>query len=184
MPASSQLVSLDHAKDWAKRLVKHGCLPTLAKAQAAVALMLGHADWHGLTQHYQKSSVPLSDLEETAAIAQAPLRPMDEAMDVLCADVNRLYPGLNATRVVEMARDVDLFDTLPHLFADEVKAHDWNGYGVTDAVKEALAAHVHAIKAPPGHILLRVEVAEPGPLALVLVPSNTFGRALHEPVKA
>lgn len=172
MPASSQLVSLEHAKDWAKRLHKHGCLPSLAKAQAAVALMLGHADWHGLTQHYQKSAQP-------SVSPQEPKRTIDESMVVLCDEINRLYPGLGATQVIEMAREMDVLDASFDELDREVRAHQDEGHFDSDALSMALEAHQRTVQSPPNHILLRVALTDPKKDALVLVTSELYGRTLQ-----
>lgn len=179
MPATSALVSLDHAKDWAKRLVKHGqSVRTLAQAQEAVAVMLGHASWHALSRHYQQPPAP--PVLATAALSQEEQRPFDEAMEVLCASVNRLYPGLNATGVVEMARDLDVFGGMVAQAAQDIGRLTYDGYATEDAVKEVLGEEVSEVSAPPGHVLLRMMLADET-CALVVVTSEIFGQALHKP---
>jgi hypothetical protein len=66
MPASSDLVSIDHAKGWAKRLHKSKVsISTLSSAQEAVAVMLGHASWHALDSFYKNTQV--SDKQDAPA---------------------------------------------------------------------------------------------------------------------
>jgi hypothetical protein len=180
MPASVNLVSLDHAKDWAKRLLKHGQgVHTLAQAHAAVAVMLGHASWHALDRHYANQAAPPPLV--------APTQPLtfDESMVALCEIVNQKYPAIQATRVVEMARELDLLEKMPAEIAEEAQEKYRDGYFMFDAVHETLKAASKSVHSPMGHMLIRVQDAAEKS-TLVLVSSEEFGRALgpSAPVEA
>lgn len=158
MPATQDTVSLDQAKDWARRLHKN--MPSIGKlsdAQRAVSVMLGHADWHALSRFYETQN-------------DAP-RPDDKVGDDELRRINKLYPGIKATQVEVLAVELDeLGDTV-----DEVMARSWEieneGAFTRDAIEQALEEAISIVRPPPGHIFVRVR-DESGKRIMTLLPSR------------
>lgn len=169
MPAAPSLVSLDHAKRWAKRLLaharQHGPVRQLAQAQEAVAAILGHASWHALV----------------AAHPTAPDRPppatFDESMVRLIEEINQLHPALHATQVIEMAHDLDLCSDMPEEISRKVRSATNDGEWVGSAVRKAVEDATVTVKAPPGHLWVRV-LTQTRRSVLVMLPSPVFARTL------
>lgn len=139
MPAHN--VSLEQAKDWAKRLQKADpALSKLSHAQKVVAIMLGHADWHGLTRHYTR------DRSDNG-------RSLDRQLDAL----NRLYPGLEATSIEVLAMEQEEIEgTVDDIIdrAHEIERED--GCFLSEAMEQAMREAVVLSKPPPGHLFVRV----------------------------
>ena len=146
MPASPALVSLDHAKDWAKRLQKAvPSLSGLAQAQEAVALMLGHAHWHALTSFY--APVPIPEKAETEGDYEALYQSV----------ISNRHPELGDVRVEVMAYEMTELreDGADGLIA-RAKELENDGYFQEDALAMALEENTVTSHAPPGHMLVRV----------------------------
>lgn len=174
MPAQTHLVSLDHAKDWAKRLVTFPLpIDRLARAQQAVALMLGHASWHALERFHQDAR------QEAPARAPSPLEAPPAPTDMLAgltAFLNRRYPGLNAEEVEELALDVDLCKGTPECIAERTRELENEGYFSEDALGKALEELTLRVRLPPGHMMVRVRQADGG-TTMMLVPSEEYETA-------
>ena len=149
MPASDSLVSLDHAKDWAKRLLKHqagSSLDTLAKSQEAVAVMLGHASWHALTRFYQHQK-PVSP---TPSDASAESTPFDAWMKESLEQANAAYPGLQATQVEMLAHDITDCEATGDELYESMRRFEDEGYFPEAALDLAFKEAAVEVKAPPG----------------------------------
>ena len=169
MPVAPSLVSIDHAKRWAKRLLthveKHGPLRQLSQAQEAIATVLGHASWHAMAA------------AQAASTEREPPRTFDESMVRLCEEINTLHPDLHAVEVIEMAHDLDLCSNMPDEIADKVREAPNHGEWVGSAVVQAVEEATVTVKAPPGHLWVRV-LTETKQSVLVMVPSPVFARTL------
>ena len=154
MPASAALVSLENAKDWAKRLAKHQSCP-LSQAQASVAAMLGHASWHALSQFYSRQAEAQTAPEPPAA---------SESYEALVArqlkQINTTYPGLNAVAIEAMGMDLNETFMGYEAIVEAARANDYDGYFLEDAVSKALEDHCVESHGPPGHLLVRVRDAQ------------------------
>ena len=160
MPASDSLVSLDHAKDWAKRLLKHqagSSLDTLAKSQEAVAAMLGHASWHALTRFYQ-NQVPEEAVPSPGPAAEVP--PFDVWMKESLDQVNAAYPGLKATQVEMLGHDITECEAAGDELYEAMRRFEDEGYFPDAALDLAFKEVALEVKAPPGHLLVRVRTAD------------------------
>jgi hypothetical protein len=144
MPASTQTVSFDQAKDWSRRL--HKAVPALRKlsaAQAAVASMLGHADWHALTRFYQ-----------------VPTYAPDPALDPIeqeLAEVRARYPGLKAQQVEVLAIELDEIEGRPEEIIEHARQLEYDqGMFASDALEQALEQAACTVYPPPGYRFVRV----------------------------
>ena len=173
MPASASLVSLDQARDWARRL--HKATPAfggLAKAQEAVAVMLGHASWHALVAFYQHRS-PAPPVRGSAKSD-----PLGEAMNHCLAAVNARYPGLEATCVEVIANEIEEFAAdATQLMEAAYEMERAERLFFSDAISEVLEKAQITIHAPPGHVLLRVARAN-GQKSWVTLPSRDYAKTL------
>lgn len=157
MPASSTLVTLDDAKGWAKRLHKHQPDSTLAKSQEAVAAMLGHSCWHALTRFYkaQAPANPAPDPEPKSSSES-----YDEWLEETLGRINRTYPGLNATQVEVLAHETTEFEASSDELYEKMRHYDWEGYSPDAALEMAFDELAVTVKAPPGHLIMRVRTAD------------------------
>jgi len=147
---------MDQAKDWAKRLLKHGSFKQLSAAQNAVAVMLGHASWHALSK--APPSSPAMPASPKGAEPAAPdTRPLwDQLEDI----INARHPGLGGGSLVGMARDLDLLQDTPAALAYTIETHHDAGALLDEAVAEALEGATQRIVPPPGHIFVQMETAK------------------------
>lgn len=167
MPATHDTVSLDQAKDWARRLHKNTpSIGKLSDAQKAVASMLGHADWHALGRFYENN--------------QDGPRPDDKVGDDELRRINKLYPGIKAATVEVLAIEFDELDRT----VDEIMARSYEieseGAFTRDAIEEALEESVSIVRPPPGHIFVRV-VDENGRRVMTLLPSRPAPKVAPKP---
>lgn len=178
MPASSQLVTLEHAKDWAKRLVKsrqdRGETITLSQCQNDVAHMLGHAHWHALTRSYQATSTA-----STVPPAPGSQRSLAEQERQLLALINGRHPAMRATAVIAMSREPVQELNDERQFTDKVQEFKDDGGFYPEVIGEALEELLIPLYMPPGHLWIRVQDAE-GKFYLVSVSNDEFGRSLYE----
>lgn len=222
MPASSDLVSIDHAKDWAKRLHKSKVsVSTLSSAQEAVAVMLGHASWHALDSFYKNTQV--SDKQDAPAplpphVALPPgtgavrvgsteacdmqsgpcacgswhddanpparlqpidepaseVRPFDDMMQAALEAINRKYPTLNGAVVEVIAHETDELECSPSELPDKARELENEGYFSDDAFMKALEDSTVALKAPPGHFMIRVRDAK-GQAYMTIQSAEEYG---------
>lgn len=162
MPASNTLVSLDQAKDWAKRLTKtNASLTSLSASQEAIAIMLGHASWHALTAFYAPK-LPTGE-DET----------FEEQMARNLKAINTLYPNLNAVSVEVLARETDEIDATSDELYERVRELENEGYFPEGAMDMAMKEMTTRVYAPPGHLMLRVLDAE-GKAFMTVVDSNRY----------
>lgn len=167
VPASPSLVSLDHAKDWAKRLLKgapSAPIATLAHAQDAVAHMLGHASWHALSQFYRPQATAPSD---------GPAADFDAWSEATLGVLNAAYPGLGAVTVESLATDTVEGELDATTLQDRARDLQNEGYFHDDAFHLAVEQLSVPVKAPPGHLLVRVRNAQ-GDAYLVTLDSRTY----------
>ena len=150
MPASNALVSLDHAKDWAKRLSKHQSCP-LSQAQTAVAAMLGHASWHAMCQFYSNQAAT----PEPVASSPAERESFDELQARQLKKINADYPGLNAVAIEAMGFDLNETFMGYEDIVERARAHEYEGYFFDDAVSKALEEQCVNSYSPPGHLFAR-----------------------------
>lgn len=192
MPASANRVSLDQAKDWAKRLLKAQQVDTLASGQKMVSIMLGHGSWHDLEQFYKSQPAPgrgqspvivhldtLGYFEPgTAPDVPRATEPVsfDESMARLVRYINFRYPGIEATEIHEMAREVDFFSSSKHEVADKAVEAEREGYFLEDSILKALDDAIVNVKIPDSHILVRVLQAN-GNSSLVVMTGEEYGVA-------
>lgn len=163
MPASDSLVTLDHAKDWAKRLSKHQSGP-LAQSQEAVAVMLGHASWHALQRFYQNLASP----PETSS--QAILEDADAWMKAKLDQVNQAFPGLDAVELEALAHNTTECEVDAEELYYEMRQLEDEGYMPEVALGKALEERSVEVLPPPGHLFLRVRTADG---RAFLVPSKS-----------
>lgn len=169
MPATPDLVTLDHAKKWAKRLLKN--TPTfrqLAQAQMAVAVMLGHASWHALTQNYKAAPASCGPAPSEALSVQAQA---DAIVQDTLDRLNRHYPGLDALEVQVMAHDLTLLATDEYDLSERMRQLCYDGEDVHSAAHEALTKATMDVVAPPGHMLVQVRTAH-HEAVLTLLPAR------------
>lgn len=168
MPASTQTVSLDQAKDWSRRL--HKATPAVGKlsdAQAAVATMLGHVDWHALTRFYQ------APLPVPAAILDAASQdPLEQEL----VEIRARYPGLKAEQVEVLALELDEIEGRPEEIMERARELEYDeGMFSSDAMEQALQEAACTVLPPPGHRFVRV-LDDQGQRVLTLLPFSTVPR--------
>ena len=180
MPASTSLVSLDHAKHWARRLAKaQPAIASLAQAQEAVAQMLGHASWHALTRFY--------DTPATAnAVVAADTIETDNPRDPLFAPslrlINTKHPGLNAQMVEVLAIETDEIEGGGSQLQETRREFEGQGYYSDDALDKAIEQLSVRIHAPPGHSMIRVRDAQ-DKATLVVVSHEDYRRVMPAPAR-
>lgn len=164
MPASNQTVSLDQAKDWARRLHKAAPgLGRLSSAQAAVAVMLGHVDWHALTRFYQDQDA--TD-PSTAPVSFSEGDWEHQELEM----INRMHPGLNATSVEMLAVELDEIDGSPEDIVARARELEYEERMFTaDAFTQALQEASVVVRPPSGHRFVRV-LDDQGRRHMVLLP--------------
>ncbi len=155
MPASNDLVTLDHAKDWAKRLLKsrqaRGEDATLSACQTDVSHMLGHASWHALTRFYQPNE------ELSTAPTEAPeRRTWEESERHMLGVINRQHPGMKATSVEVMSLEPVIEIDSKEQVVELVEQYEDEGGFSPDIVDEALEKLAVPLHAPPGCMWIRV----------------------------
>lgn len=178
MPASPSLVTLDQAKDWAKRLAKSKLtVATQAQALEAVAVMLGHASWHALDRYYKNATPVESPASAPDPATEAePDIPFDKAMERLTAFINGKYPGLKATSVIELAREADLWSGDTHSLRDRIRELEDDGYFPEAALDIAMGEQTSNVCFPPTHLMIRV-AQEEGPSMVVLLHADEYAAA-------
>lgn len=178
MPASSNLVSLDHAKKWAKRLTKApGNTLSLAQAQETVAHMLGHASWQALTRFYDTSLTPQT-VAENSAMTQDPGQ--GSLFSPLLGLINARYPTLHACEVEVLAVETDEIEGGGSDLLDAFREFERDGYFPEDAVMKAVEKLSVRVHAPPGHSMIRVRDGQ-GKATLVIVSSDDYRRVMPDP---
>lgn len=181
MPASNSLVTLDHAKHWAKRLAKtKPTISTLAQAHEAVAGMLGHASWHALSQFYSAGDAPATEGATDANSSCDNAAAKDPLFAPLLALINRRYPGLNAEMVEVMAIESEDIEGGGDAIEMRKRELEDEGYFSEDALGKAIEELTVRTHAPPGHSMIRVRDGN-NKATLVVVSSEDYLRAMPMP---
>lgn len=151
MPASASLVTLDHAKDWAKRLkASSSAFATLSEAQKAVATMLGHASWHALIAFYGRQS----SFQEVPS--KHPALDSESPFPGVLSLINSRFPGIDAVEVEVLACETDEIETDADTLVDRIADLDGEGYFPETAIQAALKEMTQTVYAPPGFMMVRV----------------------------
>lgn len=177
MPASNSLVTLGHAKHWAKRLAKtKPTISTLAQAHEAVADMLGHASWHALSQFYDAAEAAAANANCASDNSAA----KDPLFAPLLALINSRYPGLNAEMVEVLAIESDDIEGGGEAIEQRKRELEDQGYFSEDALGKAIEELTVRTHAPPGHSMIRVRDGNKK-ATLVVVSREDYLRAMPMP---
>ena len=154
MPASASLVRLEHAKTWAKRLLKASpALGTLSACQEAVARMLGHANWHAMEAYYSNQ-----EPGSVQPVVQAQPSPggLDEMFEGVVNLINQRFPGVQATSVQMLAHEMEEMRAEPEEINERSRQLEDEGHFPEDALAMALKQFTTRIHAPTGYLMVRV----------------------------
>lgn len=182
MPASNKIVTIENARDWARRLQKNTpALSKLSDAQKAVASMLGHASWYALNNFYKNqessqtpmvnSTAPVEKTKEKASLT------FDEFNENALAIINERYPDLKAQSIQEMASQFEYINGDANdiiNLAQEIETNE--DYSYSDSLEEALERNQVKIHMPKGNLLYRV-ICENGQHSFVLFTSADYDLA-------
>lgn len=169
MPAAPNLVDLEHAKSWAKRLLKtEPSLGTLSRCQEAVARMLGHANWHALGAFYTE--------KESEPEAESKGKSLDDMFKGVLSLINTDFPGIKAAQVEVLAHETEELNNGRGDFIDRYQELERDGYFPEAAMDMALDEHTQKIHAPPGHLMIRVRGVD-GKAYLVVVDTESYQKA-------